>query len=81
MSTMTLEDLRRQLAEVMEIDPADLPDDGNLIDLGLDSMRAMNLAMQWEEDGLELDFADLAESETLAGLWSLIAAGQEASDA
>ena len=65
----------------MEIDPADLPDDGNLIDLGLDSMRAMNLAMQWEEDGLELDFADLAESETLAGLWSLIAAGQETSDA
>ena len=81
MSTMTREDLRRQLAEVMEIDPADLPDDGNLIDLGLDSMRAMNLAMQWEEDGLELDFADLAESETLAGLWSLIAAGQETSDA
>ena len=81
MNTMTREDLRRQLAEAMEIDPADLPDDGNLIDLGLDSMRAMNLAMQWEEDGLELDFADLAESETLAGLWSLIAAGQETSDA
>ena len=81
MSTMTREDLRRQLAEVMEIDPADLPDDGNLIDLCLDSMRAMNLAMQWEEDGLDLDFADLAESETLAGLWSLIAAGQETSDA
>ena len=81
MNTMTREDLRRQRAEAMEIDPADLPDDGNLIDLGLDSMRAMNLAMQWEEDGLELDFADLAESETLAGLWSLIAAGQETSDA
>ncbi|MEN7537835.1 phosphopantetheine-binding protein [Aurantiacibacter flavus] len=76
---MTLEDLRAQIADVMDLDPADLPDDGNLMDLGLDSMRAMNLAMAWEEQGLDLDFADLGETETLAQLWALIEARQSQS--
>ena len=76
MTMMTLEQLRQQIAEVMDLPPEDLPDDGNLMDLGLDSMRAMNLAMQWEEAGLDLDFGDLGETETLAELWSLIAARQ-----
>ena len=52
----------------------DVRDDDNLMDLGLDSMRAMNLVVKWEEAGVPLDFTDLAEAMTLAGLWAALGA-------
>ena len=63
---------RAQVAETLELAPADLAPDVPLMDQGLDSMRAMNLAMQWEEEGMPLDFADLAEAQGLAELWALV---------
>ncbi|MFC4253919.1 phosphopantetheine-binding protein [Altererythrobacter xixiisoli] len=76
MSTMTLEKLRADIAALLEDAPESFGDDENLMDLGLDSMRAMNLAMQWDEDGVPLDFADLAEAPTVAGLWALLSERQ-----
>ena len=43
MTTLTLEQMRADLAKILLEDPADIHDDDNLIDLGLDSMRAMTL--------------------------------------
>nr|WP_277750409.1 phosphopantetheine-binding protein [Croceibacterium ferulae] len=63
---------RAQMAEMLELAPGDLSADAPLMDQGLDSMRAMNLAMQWEEEGVPLDFADLAEAQSLAELWALV---------
>ena len=39
--SLTLEQMRQDLAKILLEDPADIHDDDNLIDLGLDSMRAM----------------------------------------
>jgi aryl carrier-like protein len=61
---------REQVAEFLGTDS--LQQDVNLLDQGLDSMRAMNLALEWEAEGIPLDFADLAESPTLLGLWTLV---------
>ncbi len=73
---MTLEQLRADIAAILEDAP--LPgDDDNLLDSGLDSMRAMNLAMQWEEQGVPLDFTDLAEAPTIAELWAVLRQRQE----
>ena len=47
MTTLTLEQMRADLAKILLEDPADIHDDDNLIDLGLDSMRAMTLALGW----------------------------------
>ena len=69
---VTLESLRADIAAMLEQDPATVGDDDNLMDLGLDSMRAMNLVMQWDEQGVPLDFADLAEATTLGGLWATV---------
>jgi len=69
---MSFEAFRSQVAEMLELDPADLAVDAPLMDQGLDSMRAMNLAMQWEEEGVPLDFADLAEAQSLTELWALV---------
>lgn len=69
---VTLESLRADIAAMLEQEPSFVAEDANLMDLGLDSMRAMNLVMQWDEQGVPLDFADLAEAMTLGGLWAIL---------
>lgn len=76
MTAITLEKLRADIAALLEDAPETFGDDENLMDLGLDSMRAMNLAMEWDEAGVPLDFADLAEAPTVAGLWALLSERQ-----
>lgn len=70
--TITQERLRSDIAAIIEVNPATIGDDDNLIDSGLDSMRVMNLVMQWDEQGVPLDFADIAEAPSVAGLWALL---------
>ncbi|MBN9506516.1 MAG: hypothetical protein J0I69_10865 [Altererythrobacter sp.] len=70
--TLTLQQLRADIAAIIEQDASAIGDGDNLIDLGLDSMRVMNLAVQWEEQGVPLDFADLIEVPTVAGLWAIV---------
>lgn len=69
---ITLEQLRADIIAMLEDAPDHVADGDNLMDVGLDSMRAMNLAMQWEEAGVPLDFADLAEAPTIGELWTLL---------
>jgi aryl carrier-like protein len=75
--TVTLQQLRADIAAIIEEDVSVVGDQDNLMDLGLDSMRAMNLVMQWDEQGVPLDFADLAEAPTLAGLWAILEKRQD----
>ncbi|MGE4432194.1 MAG: phosphopantetheine-binding protein [Sphingobium sp.] len=74
---LTLEKLRADIAAMLEETPDAIGDDDNLMDFGLDSMRAMNLVLQWEEEGVPLDFGDIAETPTLSGLWALVQARRE----
>ncbi|MFE5329757.1 phosphopantetheine-binding protein [Embleya sp. NPDC056575] len=67
---LTLELIRTDVADILGEDPADIPDDENLVDYGLDSVRVMALVERWTRDhGVSVDFADLAERPTLEG-WS-----------
>lgn len=76
--TLTLETMRADIARVIHEEPDSIGLDDNLMDLGLDSMRAMNLVLAWGEAGVELDFSALAEKPTLAGWWAHAEARQEA---
>lgn len=69
---LTIDKLRADVAAMLEIDPGEVGDADNLMDLGLDSMRAMNLTLQWGDEGVPLDFADLAENMTLGEIWTVI---------
>lgn len=71
-TSLTLERLRADIAAMIEVDVQDVGQTDNLIDLGLDSMRAMNLMLQWSDEGVPLDFADLAENMTLDDLWAVV---------
>lgn len=72
--SITIDGLRQDIAAMIEIDPVEVTNDANLIDLGLDSMRAMNLMLQWGDEGVPLDFADMAENMSLAELWEVVRA-------
>lgn len=73
---LSLADFRATVVAMLGDAGAQLADDDNLLDAGLDSMRAMNLAMEWGEAGIPLDFADLAESPSIAALYALLAERQ-----
>jgi len=70
--------MRADIAAMLHEDPSEIGDDDSLMDLGLDSMRAMNLVLLWSEGGLELEFAEFAENPTLAGWWALVSRKQNA---
>ena len=74
--TITLERMRADIARMIHEEPDAVGLDDNLMDLGLDSMRLMNLILLWQEAGVDLDFGDLAEQFTLAAWWKAIEARQ-----
>ncbi|WP_345943306.1 phosphopantetheine-binding protein [Streptomyces sp. SID8352] len=59
---LTLEQLRADIADVLGESPEDIPDDENLVDYGLDSVRLMVLVGRWRDaHGLDVAVTDLAE--------------------
>ena len=72
--SLTLERMRADIARVIHLDPEEVGDGDSLPDLGLDSLRLMRLALQWEEAGLKADFSMFAEHTTLGEWWTEITA-------
>ncbi|PZP45803.1 MAG: phosphopantetheine-binding protein [Azospirillum brasilense] len=75
---LTREGMRADIARLLHEDPSEIGDDDSLIDLGLDSMRAMNLILLWSERGLVLDFGEFAEELTLNAWWAIVERRQKA---
>lgn len=69
---LTLERMRAEIAEILHEDPIDIGDNDSLIDLGLDSIRAMILLQRWSAEGLPLNFAEFGEKPELGHWWELI---------
>ncbi len=74
--TMTRADMLADLARAVRLPPDEIGDDDDLIDLGLDSMRAMALLTRWSERGVTLDLGAVAEKVTLGAWWALAEAAQ-----
>jgi aryl carrier-like protein len=76
---LTRESLRADIAALLHETPEEIGGDDDLIDLGLDSMRAMALLTRWAQaGGLSFDFAEFAERLTLDAWWAIIARVQGA---
>lgn len=69
---VTLEKMRADIAEMIGEEPEAIGIDDNLMDLGLDSMRVMNLLVKWTESGVDFDFGEAAENFTLAAWWEAV---------
>lgn len=74
---LTLDRMRADIAAVLHEVPDAILDDDNLMDLGIDSLRALNLSVLWSET-VPLDFSELAEHVTLTGWWGVVQARQKA---
>jgi bifunctional isochorismate lyase/aryl carrier protein len=67
---LTKEQMRADIAEMLHESPEAIGDGDDLMDYGVDSMRLLNLLVKWGEQGVEIDFADMAEAPTLANWWA-----------
>lgn len=68
---LTLQRMRMDIAAALDITPDEIDDNDNLADMGLDSIRLMQLVLAWEQDGMQVDYAALSEKLTLAD-WILL---------
>ncbi|GAA3602982.1 non-ribosomal peptide synthetase [Kineosporia mesophila] len=55
------------LAAALDLDPAELTDDTDLFEVGLDSLTVIRLVGQWRRAGLDVGFSDLVGNPTPAG--------------
>ncbi|WJV61197.1 isochorismatase family protein [Pectobacteriaceae bacterium CE70] len=68
--------LRTELLPLLDDDSADIGDDENLLDYGLDSVNIMSLVARWRQAGHDLDFISLVKKPTISHWLSLLNALQ-----
>ncbi len=71
-----LDRIKRLVAELCELDAAEIADDGRLLGYGVDSVRALDLFFAFEDEfGLEIDEQDpeLAGVKSVRDLGDLVA--------
>lgn len=66
------DDIRATVAAQLECPAADIDDDDDLIQLGLNSLRMMALAGGWRKRGADITFAQLAASPTVKSWHALL---------
>jgi mycobactin phenyloxazoline synthetase len=69
--------VREEVAELLGVSPDAVEPDADLIASGLDSIRMMSLSGRWRKQGIDVNFAALAENPTVAA-WSALVAGHSA---
>lgn len=77
---LSVEGLRATAAELTEEDAETISADANLFELGLESIALMQLVASWRRAGVEVNFAELAETPTLDG-WSKLLSSRRAEPA
>ncbi|AEV74820.1 amino acid adenylation enzyme/thioester reductase family protein [Mycolicibacterium rhodesiae NBB3] len=65
--------VRDEVAELLGVTPDAVDPDADLIASGLDSIRMMSLSGRWRKQGIDVNFAALAETPTVAA-WSALVA-------
>lgn len=62
----TLDELREAVAAIIGSEPSAIPEDANLIHLGIDSLGMMRLVNRWRRTSIRVSFRELAAEPTLA---------------
>jgi len=71
---LTLEQIRADVLEVLELEGEEITDDEDLIDVGMDSIRVMHLVAKWREAGADVDLLRLADEPTITAWHRLLGA-------
>ncbi len=70
---LTADELREEVAAILELPVSEVTADDDLLDLGMDSVRLMTLVQRWKDRGVLVEFADLAERTELGAWIELVA--------
>jgi aryl carrier-like protein len=62
----TLDQLREAVAAIIGSEPDAIPEDANLLQLGVDSLGMMRLVNRWRREGIRVSSRELAAQPTLA---------------
>jgi bifunctional isochorismate lyase/aryl carrier protein len=62
---MTIDQLRHEVSDLLDVGPDQLGADDNLVNHGLDSVRVMTLAERLRAQGADITFLDMIERPTL----------------
>ncbi|GGJ87049.1 non-ribosomal peptide synthetase [Pseudomonas matsuisoli] len=71
---LTRDDVVTRLRALADLPDGPIPDNANLISLGLDSLAVMRLASHWRRLGAPVSFASLIEQPTLGAWWTQLSA-------
>ncbi|MFG3250079.1 phosphopantetheine-binding protein [Streptomyces sp. NPDC048187] len=74
------EQVRDAVAKLLGTAPGEIPDDANLILLGLGSLEVMRLSSRWRRGGFPVDFDSLLADPTVAGFSRSLAEARERSE-
>lgn len=61
-----------QVGKLLKINPAEIQDQDNLIELGINSLKIMRLVNEWRKKGAKVTFAELISHPTMAEWWQLL---------
>lgn len=73
---LSLHQMRAQVRELLDEPELSIGEHDNLIELGLDSVRIMNLLERWRRVGAQVSFVELAERPTLADWHTLVSSAE-----
>ncbi|HDM8238540.1 isochorismatase family protein [Vibrio campbellii] len=68
-SALSLESMRKDVADILDVDLDEVDVDENLIFLGLDSIRVMTLHSRWKALGLNVELAEMVALHTIKDWW------------
>ncbi|MEL7412746.1 MAG: isochorismatase family protein [Pseudomonadota bacterium] len=68
-SALSLESMRKDVADILDVDLDEVDVDENLIFLGLDSIRVMTLHSRWKALGFNVELAEMVSLHTIKDWW------------
>ncbi|MHA2811865.1 isochorismatase family protein [Vibrio campbellii] len=68
-SALSLESMRKDVADILDVDLDEVDVDENLIFLGLDSIRVMTLHSRWKALGFNVELAEMVALYTIKDWW------------
>jgi bifunctional isochorismate lyase/aryl carrier protein len=67
--------LRQEVLRLLDVSDHELQDDDDLFELGLDSVRLMDVVERLQDAGVDVDFTHLAEAPSLSRWYQLVGTG------
>ncbi|GAA1514668.1 phosphopantetheine-binding protein [Nocardioides humi] len=67
-TTLTADGVLADLAAAARLEIHEIDGEDTLFDLGIDSVRLMALVERWRGAGADIEFSELAENPTVAGV-------------